>query len=62
MREVQYYKNKTGDMIIENLEKIFKEMKPFKKDARLIIGRGTEYLNKIDRKFITSILPERKEK
>ena len=39
-------KNKTGETIIENLKIILKEMKPFKKDARLIIDRGTEYLNK----------------
>lgn len=39
-------KNKTGDTILKALKPILKKMRPFKKNTRFIIDRGTEYLNK----------------
>lgn len=39
-------RNKTADSVIEKLTSILRQMKPFKKNARFIIDRGTEYLNK----------------
>ena len=43
---VRALKNKQANTLLPHLESIIKELKPFKKKARLIIDRGTEYLNK----------------
>ena len=44
--------NKSAQIIIAELQTILNEMKPFKKGARFVIDRGTEYLNQLVKKLL----------
>jgi hypothetical protein len=47
-------KDKRGVTVRDSLRRILDDMRPFSEDARLVIDRGTEYLNREVRRLIRS--------
>lgn len=48
----QPLKTKKADELVTHIDKILKQLQPFQRNARFVIDRGTEYLNKTVRQIL----------